>query len=158
MEYCKVQLGCLFIVLYIAFIYIRACKLYKKKLSSSMFDELLYLGIITILLDGTTAITVNHLDTVDIVVNRILHMLFLISLDTVVYALFGYMLKVTGTMPKSKAVRIILHIPYLISVLTVMVNIRTLEFRIGETTNYSMGVYDFYRGSIYSSLALHRTE
>lgn len=140
MEYCKVQLGCLFIVLYIAFIYIRACKLYKKKLSSSMFDELLYLGIITILLDGTTAITVNHQDTVNIIVNRILHMLFLISLDTVVYALFGYMLKVTGTVPKSKAVRIILHIPYLISVLTVMVNIRTLEFRIGETTNYSMGV------------------
>lgn len=140
MEYCKVQLGCLFIVLYIAFIYIRACKRYKKKLSSSMFDELLYLGIITILLDGTTAITVNHLDTVNIVVNQILHMLFLISLDTVVYVFFGYMLKVTGTLPKSKAVRAVLHIPYLISLFTVVTNIRTLEFRIGETTNYSMGI------------------
>lgn len=140
MEYCKVQLGCLFIVLYIAFMYIRACKRYKKKLSSSLFDELLYLGIITIVLDGVTAITVNHLDTVNIMVNRILHMLFLISLDTVVYAFFGYMLKVTGIAPKSKIVRSILHIPYLISVVMVILNIGSLEFRIGETTNYSMGI------------------
>ena len=139
MEYCKVQLGCLFIVLYIAFMYIRACKRYGKKLSSSMFDELLYLGIITIVLDGVTAITVNHLDTVNIMVNRILHMLFLISLDTVVYAFFGYMLKVTGIAPKSKAVKSVLHIPYLISVVMVILNIGSLEFRIGETTNYSMG-------------------
>lgn len=140
MEYCKVQLGCLFIVLYIAFMYIRACKRYKKKLSSSLFDELLYLGIITIVLDGVTAITVNHLDTVNSMVNRILHMLFLISLDTVVYAFFGYMLKVTGIAPKSKIVRSILHIPYLISVVMVILNIGSLEFRIGETTNYSMGI------------------
>lgn len=139
MEYCKVQLGCMVIVLYIAFVYIRACKRYKKKLSSSYFDELLYLGIITILLDGVTAVTVNHLDTVDVMVNRVLHMLFLISLDTVVYGFFGYMLKVTGTAPKSKWVRSILHIPYLISVLVVILNIGSLEFRIGETTNYSMG-------------------
>lgn len=140
MEYCKVQLGCLFIVAYIAFIYIRACKRYKKKLSSSYFDELLWMAIITILLDGITAVTVNHLETMNIVVNRILHMLFLISLDTVVYVLFGYMLKVTGTLPKNKVMRIILNVPYIINVLIVMVNIGSLEFRIGETTNYSMGI------------------
>ena len=93
MEYCKVQLGCLFIVLYIAFIYLRECKRYHKKLSSSFFDELMWLGIASIILDGITAVTVNHLDTVNVVVNRILHMLFLISIDTVIYMLFGYMLK-----------------------------------------------------------------
>ena len=140
MEYCKVQLGCLFIVLYIAFIYLRECKRYHKKLSSSIFDELMWLGIASIILDGITAVTVNHLDTVNVVVNRILHMLFLISIDTVIYMLFSYMLKATGTLPKRKIGKIILNVPYIINILIVVMNIGSLEFRIGESTNYSMGI------------------
>ena len=140
MEYCKVQLGCLFIIVYILIIYFRDCKRYKKKLSSSMFDELLILGITNVLLDGATAITVNYLDIVPVFVNRILHMLFLISIDTVIYVLFGYMLKVAGSIPKNIYKRISLSIPYLISVFVVIFNINSLEFCEGNSTNYSMGV------------------
>lgn len=140
MEYCKVQIGCLIVVSYIAFIYLRECRRYHKKLSSSIFDELIWLGIACILLDGITAVTVNHLDTVNMTVNRILHMLFLISIDTVIYMLFGYMLKMTVASPKNKIKRAILNIPYIINVLVVVWNIGSLEFRIGKSTNYSMGI------------------
>lgn len=118
MEYCKVQLGCLFIVSYIAFIYLRTCKRYHKKLSSSIFDELMWLGIACIILDGITAVTVNHLDVVNVTVNRILHMMFLISIDTVIYMLFGFMLKATGALPKNNIKRIILNIPYILKVVS----------------------------------------
>lgn len=140
MEYCKIQIGCLVVVLYIAYIYLRECKRYHKKLSSSIFDELMVLGIVCIVLDGATAVTVNHLDTVNIIVNRVLHMLFLISIDTVIYMLFGYMLKITGALPKNRIKRVILNVPYIINVLVVALNIGSLEFRIGKYTNYSMGI------------------
>lgn len=140
MEYCKVQIGCLLIVAYIVFIYYRECKKYQKHLSSSIFDELMVLGIVTIVLDGITAVTVNHLDVVNITLNRILHMLFLLCLDTVIYMMFGYMVKMTGALPKRKAHRLLLHLPYVINAMIVILNIGNLEFREGEYTNYSMGV------------------
>jgi len=140
MDYCKVQLGCLLIVSYIVFIYKRECKKYHKKLSSSIFDELMVLGIVSIALDGITAITVNHLDAVNITLNRILHLLFLLSIDTVIYMMFGYMVKMTGFLPQNRVKRFILNVPYLINVLIVVLNIGNLEFIQGQYTNYSMGV------------------
>jgi len=140
MEYCKVQIGCLLIVGYIVFIYYRECKKYHKRLSSSIFDELMILGMVTIALDGITAVTVNHLDVVNITLNRVLHMLFLLCLDTVVYMMFGYMVRMTGTIPKRKSGRFLLHFPYLINAVIVIFNIGNLEFREGRYTNYSMGI------------------
>lgn len=140
MDYCKVQLGCLLIVSYIVFIYKRECKKYHKKLSSSIFDELMVLGIVSIALDGITAITVNHLDVVNITLNRILHLLFLLSIDTVIYMMFGYMVKMTGLLPQNRIKRFVLNVPYLINVLIVVLNIGNLKFIQGQYTNYSMGV------------------
>lgn len=140
MDYCKVQLGCLFIVAYIAFIYFRECKRYHKRLDSSIFDELLILGMVSIVLDGLTAVTVNYLDVVNITLNRVLHLLFLLSIDTVIYMMFGYMIKMTGLLPQNKIKRFILNIPYLINVLIVVLNIGNLKFIQGQNTNYSMGI------------------
>lgn len=140
MEYCRVQIGCLLIVAYIVFIYYRECKKYHKRLSSSIFDELMILGMVTIALDGITAVTVNYSDVVNITLNRILHMLFLLCLDTVVYMMFGYMVKMTGALPKRKSRRLLLHLPYLTNVIVVILNIGNLEFREGRYTNYSMGI------------------
>lgn len=140
MQYCKIQAGCLIVVLYIAFVYMRECKRYHRKMSSSLFDELLILGITSIVLDGITAVTVNYPNAVSVGVNRFLHMLFLISMDTVVYVLFGYMLRSTGALPKQKRNRRLLNVPYIINVLIIVLNIHSLEFRQGTFTNYSMGM------------------
>lgn len=139
MEHCRVQMGCLVIVAYIAFIYFRECKRYHKMLKSSIFDELLILSMVCIIFDGITAVTVNNLETVNLVWNKIFHMFFLISIDAVIYMLFGYMLKTTGGAPQKRGIRALLHIPYLINVVLVVININTLEFREGNYSNYSMG-------------------
>ena len=140
MEYCRLQAGCLIIVVYIAFIYFRECKKYHKKLSSSIFDELLVLSIICIFFDGVTAVTVNYQELINPTVNKILHMLFLIGLDTVVYTMFGYMLRTTGVASGKKRKKYWLHIPYILNVFVVILNIDSLEFREGNYSNYSMGV------------------
>ena len=64
MEYIKLQLGCLAILLYIGFIYLKECRRYRRKLNETLFDELLIMGIISLFFDGATAYTVNNPDTV----------------------------------------------------------------------------------------------
>lgn len=140
MEYCRLQIGCLLSVVYIGFIYFRECKRYHKKLSSSIFDEILILSMVCILFDGITAIMVNNLESVNMVWNKVFHLLFLVGIDTVVYMMFGYMLKTTGAIPAKKRNRVLLHIPYFINVMVVVVNIGNLEFRKGTYSNYSMGI------------------
>lgn len=139
MEHIKLQVGCLAVLTYIAFIYFRDCKLYKQKLNKTVFDELLILAMISVALDGVTAYTVNHLITVSDGINRFLHALFLIGLDSVIFALFVYMLNVTGAYPKSKKGRIIIFSPFIFNVILVVINIESLRFIEGNVTNYSMG-------------------
>lgn len=140
MEYCRLQIGCFLIVLYIGIIYFFECKKYHKKLSSSIFDEILVLSMICIFLDGITAITVNNIDTVNLAWNKLFHLLFLIGIDTVVYMMFGYMLITTGVLPAKGRKHLLLHVPYAINVLVVVINIGDLEFRNGAYSNYSMGM------------------
>lgn len=140
MEYARLQIGCLIVVTYIAVIYFRDCRKYHKKLTSSIFDELLILSMVCIIYDGATAVTVNHLETVNPIINKGLHMFFLIGLDTVVYFLFGYMLRITDSVPVSKWKQSLLHIPYIVNIFVVVLNIGSLEFRTGVYSNYSMGI------------------
>ena len=140
MEHCRLQMGCLLIVTYIGFIYFRECKRYQKKLSSSMFDEILILSMLAILFDGITAVTVNYPDKVNPILNKGLHLIFLIGIDSVIYMMSGYILRIAGALPANRKRRLYLHVPYLVNVLIVVINIGALEFRKGTYSNYSMGV------------------
>lgn len=140
MELFKLQMGYLVVLLYIAFIYFRECKRYKRKLKDTMFDELLLLGISSVALDGATAYTVNHLDTVNPMLNKILHALFLISLDSVIFVLFLYLLFVTGAFPRRRAGKLVVFLPFIANITVVLWNINSLQYIEGRHTNYSMGV------------------
>lgn len=140
MEHCKMQIGCLLVLLYITFIYLRECKKHNRKFNETPFNAMLGLGIASVLLDGTTAYTVNHLDTVPPVLNMILHALFLISIDSVIFVLFLYMLFITGAYPKGKRDKAFIFLPFVINLLIVICNIGSLEYINGTITNYSMGV------------------
>lgn len=140
MEHCKLQIGCLILLLYMAYTYVRECRSYKQKLEKTLFDELLSLGIASVILDGVTAYTVNHLETVNPVLNRILHALFLSSLDAVIFVLCLYMLLITGAYPKQKAGRVIIFAPFAVNIAMVLLSIGSLRYEIGSVTNYSMGV------------------
>lgn len=140
MEYIKLQVGCLIIVLYLAVLYLRECRINKIHRHRTLFDKLLLLGIICLIFDGATAYTVNHLDSVPTVVNGILHMCFLVSLDVVMFMFFLYMLFITEGMPKSRRKKNLLFIPLILNILILVINMPSLEYRTGKMSNYSMGI------------------
>ncbi len=140
MQYCKLQIGCLMILLYIASIYFLECKRYNQRDKRGLFSKLLILAIISVLLDGITAYTVNHLDTISITVNMVLHALFLLSIDTVIFVLYLYILDSTVAYPENKIGKIITFVPFNINVIVALWNISSLEYRKGDITNYSMGI------------------
>ena len=157
MEYCKLQIGCVSIILYILFIYCKERRRFRQKHKISVFDGLLGFGLMCVLFDGLTAYTVNHLETVNEMVNRILHLFFLLSLDLFIFWLFIYMLSITTGLPERKSKRVILYSPFFINVILVVLNIHTLEYYEGEISNYSMGISAytcFIMAGIYILLSL----
>lgn len=140
MEFIKLQIGALLVLLYIAFVYFRDCRKFGRELTETFFDELLVLGMTCIIFDGATAYTVNNLDTVPPLLNIILHALFLISIDTVIFVLFLYMLNITGSYKKNKRRKLLIYVPFVINLIIVILNIGSLEYVEGNISNYSMGV------------------
>lgn len=102
MQYFKLQIGCMLIVLYVAFIYIREKYEYKVKQKEPVFELLLITGILSIVFDGATAYTVNYLDKVPGLVNAVLHACFLCGLDTRHLLIFLYMYDITRGVPKAE--------------------------------------------------------
>lgn len=140
MEYCKLQIGCMLIILYIAFVYSKELRRFRQQHKFSVFDGLLSFGMLAVLLDGLTAYTVNHLDSVNGTVNMVLHLFFLLGLDLFIFWLFLYMISITTGLPKRKSRKVLLYSPFLVNVILVVVNIPTLQYYEGEISNYSMGV------------------
>ncbi len=98
------------------------------------------MGILEITLDGITAYTVNHLDSVPAVVNMVLHMCFLCSLDIMMFLMFLYLLDITRGIPKNRKKRILLMAPLVINLAIVIIFMPQLSYLHGNITNYSMGI------------------
>lgn len=140
MEHFKLQLGCLLVVLYVSFIYFLEKKSYKIKKREPIFESLLIVGIFTIIFDGITAYTVNHLENIPPFLNGIFHLCFLCGLDSIVYLMFLYILEISREKPKSLKKRLILNLPFIANLAVVVIFMPQLEYRKGEISNYSMGI------------------
>lgn len=140
MNYCKLQIGCLVVVLYIAFIFLRGCRRYHRNPTETPFCGLLILSIFTLIFDGVTAYTVNHLETVNDTLNRVFHAFFLGGLDAFIFSAFLYILYVTGAYPKKKRQKLLIFAPVIVNVAVVVFSVGSLEFREGKISNYSMGM------------------
>ena len=123
MEYCKLQIGCMIIVLYVACIYIREKQIYQMKRKNVLFETILAAGIVGIFFDGATAYTVNHLAEIPASVNIFLHLCFLSFLDIFVFLMFLYMYDITRGLPQKRGERIGLFLPLLINIVVVIVGI-----------------------------------
>ena len=157
MEYCKLQIGCMLIILYIVFMYIRECRRFHQKRQWSIFDTLLLVSMFSVLFDGLTAYTVNHLDQVHKLVNQIFHLFFLLGLDSCIFVLFLYMLSTTIGLPERKSKRYLLYSPFIANVILVIVYIPELQYIEGKITNYSMGMSAytcFAMAAIYTVLSI----
>lgn len=145
------------IILYILFVYVKDKKRFSRKEPWTVFDTLLILGVTEILFDGLTAYTVNHLEETGKVINGLLHMCFLLSLDVFIFVLFLYMISITTGLPKKRSRRIFLYSPFLLNVILVVLNMPSLQYYSGELSNYSMGVSAytcFAMAAVYISLSI----
>ncbi len=157
MNYFKLQLGCMAIILYIIIVYVKECRRLGLLKKIKPFYLLLAMGLVSVIFDGVTAYTVNHIPQVGETCNMIFHLLFLLSLDTFIFLVYIYMLSITKGIPKSKKRRCLIFLPYVINVVVVIANIPELEYRTGVYTNYSMGwsAYTcFAMALIYIALSL----
>ena len=139
-EYSKLQIGCMLIVIYIAFIYFRERHAYKVKTKEIVFELLLFTGIFSIAFDGITAYTVNRLGRISGIINDVFHACFLCSLDAIVFLIFLYILDITRGLPNKRKTRIIISLPFVINMATVILFMPKITYRHGDITNYSMGI------------------
>ncbi|MGN0807865.1 MAG: HD-GYP domain-containing protein [Candidatus Coproplasma sp.] len=135
----KLQAACLFIIIYILLSCLNESARGDRK-RSKIFFLLIGAGIAEIIFDGATAYTVNALDVVPGALNLVLHLFFLLSLDLFIFIVFVYILSISEGLPKKKGWIILIVTPFVVNVAVVSAFIYQLEYRVGQTTNYSMGI------------------
>ena len=104
LQWSKVQIMCLLILIYVGTIYIKdgnnLNRITHKSNSNYVFDALFIVSGIAVFFDGLTACTVNFLDKIPRIVNLLAHLGMYISYQIYVVLLFLYWLSVTSGMPK----------------------------------------------------------
>lgn len=153
----KLQLGCLILLLYVGFVYLRDTRKYDPKHKLSVFDALFITALITLVFDGITAYTVNNLDWVDPTFNLVAHVLFLVGIDTFIFNVFIYVLTLTDSVPKTFGFKLVAYGPYVVSVFFAVLFAPELKYLTHEVSNYSMGITAytcFAMAAIYSVLAI----
>lgn len=153
---CKLQIASLLFLMYIGYLYIKEGNGLNKKsgkqLCNNTFDLMFVLGELSVLFDGATAYTVNHLDTVPTIANNIIHMIYLVLLQAFACTYFAYWQGVTGSMPRKRIKKLLWFLPALLFAAATVATIPMIRYDIGEYSNYSMGLPVY---SCYASVALY---
>ena len=151
MQYCKLQIGCLVVVLYIVCVYVKDTT--KRNISCNpLYDLLMFFCPWAIVFDGITACTVNYLDVVPSGVNLFLHAMFYLFMVGVITSTYVYMVYITTGIPQKKSRRVLMLAPSVLSVAIVLAFLKQIYYVHGKTTNYSMGISVV---TCYVSLLVH---
>lgn len=141
MNFIKLQIGCLVLVLYLELIYIWQTTGKNAKVSCNpIFDALMMIVPSLIVFDGLTAWTVNHLEIVPVSLNLVFHAVFFILLSLFMLVMFLHTLSFVKGFPQKLIFRFLIFLPFIISVILILVFLPELEFIIGRKVNYSMGI------------------
>ncbi len=136
----KLQIGCMVIVMLVLVLYFRERHEQKNVKRMMCFERLLLFSLLYFVLDIATVYTVNHLDTVPVVVNNVLHLLYLWVIDRCLLDVFLYvatMLEVPITSNKWKR---LVFLPHYAGCLVMLLGISGIEYIEGTISNYSMGI------------------
>lgn len=165
MQYIKLQLGCLLVILYIMAAYVKATK-HEKMSCNRIYDALMAVTPLAVIFDGITAWTINHMDIVPGIVNRAAHLIFYILMDLEILITALYMYDQTvGLSKQNRKKNLLLLVPGVISLVLTVAGIGQIYYVQGKMTNYSMGMSAyvcfatlfFYYGIIlYLLVARHR--
>ena len=141
MNFIKLQIGCLVLVLYLELIYIWQTTGKNAKVSCNpIFDALMMIVPSLIVFDGVTAWTVNHLEIVPVSLNLVFHAVFFILLSLFMFVMFLHTLSFIKGFPQKLIFRFLIFLPFIISVILILVFLPELEFIIGKKVNYSIGI------------------
>lgn len=141
MNFIKLQIGCLVLVLYLELIYIWQTTGKNAKVTCNpIFDALMMIIPSLIVFDGLTAWTVNHLEIVPVSLNLVFHAVFFILLSLFMFVMFLHTLSFVKGFPQKLIFRFLIFLPFIISVILILVFLPELEFIIGKKVNYSMGI------------------
>jgi len=135
----KLQIGCMVIVLLVAVLYFRERHQQKNIKRMKCFERLLIFSLVYFALDITTVYTVNHLESVPVAVNNVLHLLYLWVIDRCLLDVFLYvatMLEVPITSNKWKRLA---FLPHYLGSLVMLLCIPEIRYVEGTISNYSMG-------------------
>lgn len=143
LQWCKMQIMCLLVLIYIGCTYIKDGNYLKKVTKSSycnlLFDVCFVVAEIAVLFDGITACTVNSLDTVPRTINLLLHLGMFVSYEAFVALLFWYWVSATVGVPKRGWIKVVGILPCAISMGLTVLFLPETQFLQGAITNYSMG-------------------
>ena len=154
--WCKTQIMCLLILLYIGYTYIKEGNDLKKAAGKSycnvFFDVSFVVAQIAVLFDAVTACTVNYLNEVPRVVNLAVHLGMFVSYELFISLLCWYWVSVTVGIPKNRWLRMAGMLPVILSVTLTILYLPQLSFLQGNATNYSMGISVY---ACFISVAVH---
>lgn len=142
-QWCKMQIMCLLILVYIGCLFIKEGNdlksVAKKSYCNMFFDAMFVIGEIAVFFDAVTACTVNYLHIVPRTINLMLHLGMFLSYEIFIVVLSCYWVSVTVGIPKDIRIRIAGLLPGMISIGLTLLFLPNLEFLQGKNTNYSMG-------------------
>lgn len=136
----KLQIGCMVIVLLVLVLYFRERHKQRNLKRMTSFERLLIFSLLYFVLDITTVYTVNHLESVPVVVNNVLHLLYLWVIDRCLLDLFLYVAAILELPINTNRRKRIVFLPHYAGSLVMLLSITTIEYKVGEISNYSMGL------------------
>lgn len=132
----RFQIAAFLLMLIIVIDYLRCPKL--NLISRRLFTLMLGFSVLNLLLDAATVYSVFHLDTVPPWLNRLLHQMFIGTLDCAIFLLFLYIVVLGRSTRHMKAKYFLLiSAPFVFSM--VMVIFGSLSYHVDETGAYSYG-------------------
>ena len=139
MEYFKLQIGCLAVVFFIIFIYLREVGVNRNRKNYSLFTAIYICAIVMIFFDGATAYTVNHLEYVNKTLNLVFHLCFYVSIETMIFLMFLYILLITEGFPPKIWQKVLISLPFAVSIVLCFFLTNDIVFIQDSISNYSSG-------------------
>ncbi len=137
MEFFRLQLGCLAVLIYVGAVYFQGCSKYHVKITSSHFWKLLAVGILSVIFDGDTAWASGMGDSIPPYLSFVFHALSFIGLDSTIFLMCVYILSMMDLYPKKK--RFLLYIPLLVNIAMIAVTMMIQYYSGGKENGYTSG-------------------
>lgn len=140
----RAEITCIFILVFL----IRCSRKYDTRIGNKKFVSVATIALLHVILDLTTVITVNNIDIVPEIINRILHIFFYISGIGFAIEFYDYVQHFSISNKFVRAMRYIKFIPLVCY--GVLTFILPVEYVDGNGTYYSYGPLVFVGYSVFA--------